>query len=176
MDPLRKVAQSTIEDAVHSSFRYAELTGSLRRVYLRYTITTLGVSILPSIFFPYGFHEKVLLTLAVFVLVMLAMTLLFRTNVKMGLRKEVIKALGTDQPIECEYELSEEGVIFRKTNHTIRVAWDILDRVLETKDSLEIIYRPAGILVIPKRIFAEGELADWKAVLQSHAGSGIPRR
>lgn len=166
---MKKIYESTIDEAVYSHFRLAGLTGTVSQ-YKWYGLIWAPVlfivmySILPS---------SQLLRVASASLIALVFILLHLATYKIGLRKRIrkvlVKTLGTDQPVPSEYEIDENGLVFRKMGQELKFSWTSVTVLIDTVDSIEVIMEPTGIAIIPKRIFTEpAELQEWIAFIEDH--------
>lgn len=169
---MKKEYESRIEEAVHSGFRIAELAGIVSKQ------KWLGLLGSPVLFFvayaimPTSRIEKLIYASLIALMYIPVYLLTYKRQIRKQLRKTMVKALGTDKPIPCEYELDEAGLVFRKMGEELRFSWANAREVIDTDDSVEVIMEPTGIAVIPKRIFDEpAELQEWVKFIRDHMGT-----
>ncbi len=166
---MKKNYDSTIDEAVYAHFRLAGLAGTISQ-YKWYGLVWTPVifiamySILPS---------TQLVRVVSASLISLAFVLLHLSTYKIGLRKRIrkmlVKAMGTDKPVPCEYEMDEDGLVFRKMGQEMKFSWTRVTVLIDTVDSIEVIMDPTAIAIIPKRIFTEpAELQEWIAFIEDH--------
>jgi hypothetical protein len=160
--------ESTIEEATNATFRMVELSGGVRKHMW------IGMAVAPFIFIVLFFlvDEPVarLILCGVSTALFVAYWLLNHKNeFRKRIRKMLIRALGTDKPLPSEYELDDNGLIFRKVGQEVRFSWDNAATLNETEDVIEVVMAPMGIAQIPKRIFSSAdELQAWMTFIQEH--------
>lgn len=169
---MKKQYESTIEESVRAHFRLAEVTGIVARQRLYGLIgVALGAAVAAAIF-PMGMFERLLM----FILVLGIMTpvhlLIYKSQLKKNLRKTLVKALGTDQPVPTEIEVDDRGYAHRKMGQEIRFSWDGVVEVSAEDDAIVLITEPAGVAIIPLRIFSSPEERDlwWVFIDASRKG------
>lgn len=173
---MRKEYESTLEEAVQANVRLAELAGILEK-QKRAALALSPVAFLVLFLIPYGaFEFGAVESLVLAVLTTLLYIFLYVVSYKKKYRKEarktVVRMLGTDKPVPCEYEIDETGLVFRKMGQEIRFSWGGVKEVNANGDVIEVITEPFGIAIIPKRIFLDpAELQEWVTFIKSHAGS-----
>lgn len=169
---MKKTYESTIDEAVGAYFRIAEMAGAVRK-QLWYGF--FWVLIIPPVvyaMFEQPYYPRLAMPI-VFAVVLTGVHLLtYRDQFRKHIRKSLVKTLGTDQPTPSEYEIDEDGLVFRKMGQEIRFSWGNVTEVIKTTDSIEVHMRPSGIAILPKRIFESGqELQDWLTFIENHRGS-----
>ena len=161
MTPLRKTYQSTVDEATESAIRFLELTGTIRRQFLRTLIGLALFSSIPTIFFPYNAVERLKLGLTVFTFLALTIGISFKRGIRNNIRRTQILARGTDQPYDSEYELNEIGITFKLAGSSHTFFWSHIHDLQETQDSIEVYTTPTGVIRIPKRILSDSEIHEW---------------
>jgi hypothetical protein len=102
--------------------------------------------------------------------------LTFERSYRRRLRKALVKAMGTDQPIPTEYEIDEAGLVFRKQGQEVRFSWGNVRELRDTGEWLELVMEPKGVALIPKRAFGSpGEQWQWVSHLEEHTGLTLAR-
>lgn len=100
--------------------------------------------------------------------------LTYKDVIRKRIRKRLIQALGTDKPIPSEYEIDEGGLVFRQLGQELRFSWANVKDSNITNESIEVIMQPAGIAIIPKKIFADAsEAKEWIEFIEKHKGPTI---
>jgi hypothetical protein len=161
-----------MEEVVEASYRLAEMVGTVRKMLWT------GLLLAPFIFLITYFiwdRSSVGFVIGIVATVLFAIwhLLSYRDQCRRQIRRMMKKALGTDQPVPCEFELTGDHVIFRKQGTEFRFDWDRIVEVVDTDDAIELITEPAGIVRIPRRIFRDGEqLASWTAFIRDRTGDG----
>jgi hypothetical protein len=63
-------------------------------------------------------------------------------------------------------------LIFRQSGHEVRFSWDNVQSINRTADSIELLMAPAGIAIIPKRIFENpAEWREWIKFIEVKVGA-----
>ena len=83
--------------------------------------------------------------------------LLYQKTLRRRLRKYCLEQLGTEEPFPVEVELSPEGVCTRQKTAQIIFEWPNVEAIQETSDSIDILTRHGGIVVVRKRAFESPE-------------------
>jgi len=167
---MKKAFEVTIEESVDAQFRLAELAGTVKLQKL------VGFALAPLVFLalyalfpacaglkfvPAGFGTLVFLLLQWF---------LSEWQLRKQMRKMLVKTLGTDRPVPGEYEVDEQGLAFRKMGQEVRFAWSGVVEINETDAAIELVTKPTGVAMIPKRIFSDaGEAEEWLAFIRGHS-------
>lgn len=173
---MRKEYEATFEEAVQVNYRLAELAGIITKQMW------VGIALSPLLFLSIlgvtyamdksDWMEGFVLSGLVTVLYIPVCLMTYKKIYLKHTRKFVAKMQGTDQPVSCEYELDEAGLVFRKMGQEIRFSWGGVKKINDTSDAIEVITEPLGIAIIPKRIFPDpAELQEWVAFIKSHAGT-----
>jgi hypothetical protein len=90
-----------------------------------------------------------------------------------SIRKNVVKVLGTADPVEAECELADDALVFRKMGHELRLSWKTVVRIEDSATTLDIFTQPMGLAMIPKRIFAgTDEINEWVEFIKQHMEQG----
>lgn len=79
----------------------------------------------------------------------------YKIMIKKRAKKLIIEQLGSDKPVPIEYELNEEGLIFRRMGTEIQFDWNIVKGINETAKDIEFIIDKGGMAIIPNRIFSD---------------------
>ena len=96
--------------------------------------------------------------------------LTYKGRFRKSIRKALIKARGTDKPVSSECEIDEKGLAFRSLGQELSFSWKNVQALNQTNDSIEVIMKPTGIFIIPKRIFGEpAELQEWINYIEDQA-------
>lgn len=173
---MKKIYESTIDEAVNVSFRIAEMAGTVQKQLWYGFIWILVVPPMVYLLFDRPYYPRLAMPI-VFAVVLIAIHLLtYRDQIRKRIRKILVKALGTDQPVRSEYEIDEDGLVFRKMGQEVRFSWTNVTDIIKTTDSIQVLMKPTGIAIIPKRIFeSPQELQDWIAYIEDHRGFNILR-
>jgi len=81
-----------------------------------------------------------------------------RLSAKRRVRAYLREKLGSETPFNVEVELSREGVSANQKTGKVILAWHQIDSIHETTDSIDILPRHGGIIVVRKRAFASNEM------------------
>jgi hypothetical protein len=166
--------ESTIEEAVESSFRLADMAGMVRkgmwRAALNGPLFVLGfICLLPLDYW----HRVAAGAVAAMILIPYHL-FTYERRLRKGIRQTVVKERPRDWPIPSEYEMDEEGITFRREGMTLAFTWACVTQFNETRDAIEIVTRPRGLMRIPRRIFANTpEELEWAAFLREHAALAL---
>lgn len=169
-----KKYHSTIDEAVDAQVRVAEQLGQLR------IAKWIGLIFAPVIFIALYFlldhiFARIVVGGSSAILICFYHFSNYKNSIRKRLRKMIIKMQGTDQPVACEYEIDDDGLSFRKLDQEVKFKWKSIDYILESDDYLELFMRPAGIAIIPKRIFdTEDELKEWAEWIKRNTQENIP--
>jgi hypothetical protein len=171
---MRITCDSTIEESVEANYRLAEMVGSVKRVLWT------GLLMAPLIFL---FTWLVIDSSTYGIVLGTGATLAFALYhvkshgrmIRKQLRRMLVKSMGTDQPVETEFEVTEGRVAVRRMGQEFSTGWEGIVLVEEREDALELLMEPAGIVRIPRRIFRDpDEYAAWKSWIEERAGGGRP--
>jgi len=165
---LAKSYKTTIEEAVEANYRLSELTGILRRQFWQALFLLFIVCFAACAFISAPITEKLLLFSLLMITFTMTLKLIFPSSTKKQIRKALVAILGTDQPMDCEFSLNDEGITFKKSGQMISFSWKIVTKLNETPTFLELLTSPAGIMSIPKRVFDQQELVVWRDTIISH--------
>jgi len=166
---MKKSYQTTIEDSVETNFRLAEIIGIVAKQ--RWLGLIWGLIMFPIIYY-LGSHshtEKLILATLMSLVIIVVHLLTFKGLIRNQYRTVLIKAHGTKDPIPCEYELTDENLIFRKLGQELRFSWQNVEKINITPASIEVLMRPTGLAIIPTRIFdGSEEREEWIRYIENH--------
>jgi hypothetical protein len=77
--------------------------------------------------------------------------------VRRRLRKFFAEQVGADKPLFCEVELKESGVHTSSNGTQLIFAWENVNEIKETQDSVDIQSERGGLVVVRKRAFSSTE-------------------
>ena len=149
--------ESTIEEAVEAQFRLLKTSKVAKKWMLQ------GLIWAPLLFFGFYFgipdEKNIKLIFAsiagiVFIIIYLSN---YEKNIQKRIRKVLVEQIGHDEPVQSEYEFSQDALIFRKLGTEIRFVWDSVQEIVENDEDIEFKIAKGGIAVIPKRIFTSIE-------------------
>jgi hypothetical protein len=168
---MKKGYNSTVEEAVEAQYRIAECRGTVRK--LKWIgLLAIPVSFLTSFLLLDNPAQRLICGAVASGLYILYHLSTYRKRYRKRIRKILVKMLGTDQPIPSEYEINESGLIFRQSGHEVRFSWDNVQSINRTADSIELLMAPAGIAIIPKRIFENpAEWREWIKFIEVKVGA-----
>ena len=177
---MKKVYKNTIEEAAEANVRLAELAGLVTRQ------KWLGLCLVPFVFvigcliIPYDMKVRLLVAGFISVVFFVGHLLTVKDQIRRNARRVLAKAQGTADPMPCEYELTDEHLIFRKLGQELRFSWPSVVSVSRTATGIEVLMQPTGIAIIPARIFDRPEeLQEWIRFIQEHStaskASAIPQ-
>lgn len=154
--------KATIDEAVSAHLRLMELSKTIRGM------KRLGLLFVPLTFMLLyltlpGEDSAKLAFSIVAALVVAPLYLFFCSRfVRWNTRRLLLESLGTDEPVPSEYELTEEGLVFRQLGTEIGFRWDSVVEINERREALEFITENKGLALIPKRIFPdESQMKEW---------------
>ena len=159
---------ATLDEATNAYFRLAELAGTVRRQLWS------GLAMTPImflwIFLVIDDRSGGLIVGAASVSLYAVYHLTnYRKQIRARARKTLVQAQGTAEPVPATYELDENGLAFRKLGQELRFDWACVADLRETADAIEVLMRPTGIALIPKRIFKDpDEMQSWIRFIEAH--------
>lgn len=166
---MRKEYKCTMEESVVANMRLAELTGVVRRQ------TWLGLWFVPItfvIFFlmvRHGLQAKLMTSGFMSVAVLVVHILTVKDQMRRNIRRVLVRALGTSDPVPCEFEVTEENLIFRRSGLEVRLSWKSVVAVSRTDNAIEVVTKPTALARIPLRIFDNSaESQAWMEFIQEH--------
>lgn len=172
---MKKEFQSTIEESVEAQLRLAELIGIVWKLKWIGLIVAPGVIILLCFFLLNNLAAKLIIGGSGAGLFIPYHLSTYKKNYRKRIRKVIKKTLGTDQPIPSEYEMDETGLIFRQLGQEMKFSWGNVQEIIQTDNSIEVLMKPIGIVIIPKRIFSKPtEWQAWVTYIYEHIGSNNP--
>ncbi|MBL0211963.1 MAG: hypothetical protein IPQ13_13795 [Holophagaceae bacterium] len=165
---LQKICDSTIDETVEVNFRLAQLTGVVRKqMWIGLAVWGSILFVVPAALFPYDLAGKMGVG-GLFSLVFIVVHLLtFKKTMKKNYRKHIVKLLGTDKPIPCEYELTDTKIGFHKLGISLYFDLNKVIKISNTAESIEINLMPSGLMFLPKRVFSESECDEWVEYIKS---------
>ena len=149
--------KSTIDEAVDTQIRLLNTSDVAKSWKLK------GFIWAPILFFGFYFgipdeqNIKLIFASIVSIVFIIIYIPIYKNTVKKRIRKLIVEQLGTDKPVQCEYEFSEESIIFRRIGTEIRFKWDNVQKIIENDKDIEFRISNGGIAVIPNRIFSSAE-------------------
>ena len=171
---MKKAYKNTIEEATECHFRLCDLSGVVKQqkwmglIWVPFIFGTVyGLLSGSSSYTP---TSRLIFAGATGIFVLVVHFLTYKKQIYENARKIIIKTQDTAEPIECEYELTDEHLIFRKQGQEIRFGWQMVKEVNVTPTSIEVIVHPMGIAIIPKRIFDPDEKDQWLKFIRERQG------
>ena len=152
---MKKAFDSTIDEAVTTQYKLACIVGIVRKQ------RWMGLIWVPPFFLIFylilhGTTASRLVLAAVLSLGLVIVHLLTVVPlIKHNIRKNLVKARGTADPVPAEYELADDALIFRRSGHELRFAWQTIVRFEDSPATLDVYTQPTGLAMIPKRICSE---------------------
>lgn len=153
--------ESTIDEAEEAAFRLAEITGNISRqkwygLALAPVFLVISFFVFDNIGFQYSIGGAIgLIWIPVFLLT-------YKKHFRKQIRKMLVKARNTDQPVHSEFRLTEEGVALKTQGQELKFDWKNVREFNDNEFELELVMEPAAIALIPKRVFSgSGELQRW---------------
>ncbi len=169
---MKKSYDSTIEEAVFTVFRLAEITGTVTKLKWFGIGCTPVIFLALFLFFPGSKAENLFIATVMSVMFLVGYLLMYRSDERKRIHKALVKARGTDQPVPSEYEIGEKGLTFRQQGLELTFSWPTVVDVHDIPDFIEIHVRLTGIARIPKRIFATpDELQQWMSTIEKYRKS-----
>lgn len=159
--------KATMDEAAETAFRLAEITGDIQRQ------KWYGLALTPFFFVVMFFilNDTSLQYILGGVLALLwipCFLFTYKRQTKKLLKKSLIRAYGSDSPVQCEYHLCEEFVKFAQKGQEVSFKWESLRQVNATDTVLELVMEPAAVIRIPQRAFAQDGMLDrWMAFISS---------
>jgi hypothetical protein len=163
-----------MDESVETQYRFMKSSGLALRHYWLMTAIICFFSLLATIFFTSSLFDKFKFAAYFSAVLGLAHFLNREATLRKIIRKQLKRQHGTDQPIETEFELSEDGIIYRALGCTTVFHWVKVMHIEEMHDSLEIHLQPSGLVMLPKKIFNEDEFLEWKQFIQNHSTQPVP--
>jgi hypothetical protein len=88
------------------------------------------------------------------------------------LRQYFVEQFGGEGPFRCEVELTPEGLVVVQAGARIVREWSTISAVLDGGDSIELVARGSGSLVVRNRAFkSRSEHAEFLRLARSYATS-----
>jgi hypothetical protein len=172
---MKKTYDSTIDEAVRTAYRLACMTGAVKKQ------RWMGLAWVPIAFLlfyhivPRSTEEKVITAVVMSVVVAAAHLISIGPLIKNNIRKTFVKTLGTADPVQAEYELADDALVFRKMGHELRLSWQSVVRFEDSPTTLDVFTQPTGLAMIPKRIFTgDDEVREWTEFIKQHMGRQSP--
>jgi hypothetical protein len=167
---MKKAYENTIDEAIAPCVRLAEMTGALARQ--RWNTLFIAPLAFPLFYLLMSRHEMQIRLIAagfMTVVVTIGTMLAVKDQARLNARRVMKKAQGTDRPVTCEYELTDEHLAFRKLGQELRFDWRTVKTVSLTPSAIEVVLAPTGIALIPRRIFSSPEeLQQWYRFIEDH--------
>ena len=161
--------EETIDEAVQTQLYLLKKSSVAKRLKWRFLI--YSTLLLISLYFVILKRHYALSPVIVGCLAALTYLAIYIKGGKKRIRKFMIKHLETEEPIPSEYELSEDGCIFRQVGQETRFKWDYVEELIENDNDIVMRIARGGIAVIPKRIFFSDEQRNsWLKFIHNKTG------
>jgi len=153
--------EGTIDEAVDAQIRLFEKTKSARAWKLQ------GLVFVPLIFVAVFLTSpedstafKLFYATGLAVFFMPIYLIIYNRSLKRRTKKLILEFFGTDLKALTEYEFDDVGIVFRRAGTEIRFNWDKITEINENDNDLEFFAGDGGLVLIPKRAFANDEQKD----------------
>ena len=169
METLLSVSyESTIEEAELAAYRLAEITGNIsRQKWYGLAFAPVFLVISFFVFNNIGYQYSVggaigLIWIPVFLLT-------YKKHFRKQIRKMLVRARNTNQPVPSEFQLTEKGLSFKTQGQELSFEWKNVKAFNDNELELELVMEPAAIALIPKRVFSgPGEQQKWVDYIRNH--------
>ncbi len=159
--------RETIDESVDAHVRLGERASAVRALKWQGLILS-GFLVVIVLLIPNPWIGKIIVGGLAAGLFFTNHRLTYKWRYRRRIRRAIVKALGTTQPVSCEYEIDESGIAFRRLGQEIRFSWSVVQDVVYTDRYIEIGFAPTGVTLIPKSIFDGTELAEWTEFIETH--------
>lgn len=154
--------EATLDEAVQSNMRLWELSALARRWKLQ------GLIAVPFLFLAINWvlydswMERVVFAILGSAFFIPLYLYSYKRTLRKRTRKMLAQFLGTDQPVPCEYQFDEDGLVFRRQGTETKFQWSSVASVNMVEQGIEVLMKNnAGIAVLPLRIFRGDEMKEW---------------
>ena len=120
-------------------------------------ITSLLSGVLMFAIIPEGITGKLIVGTIGLVTGALFYVPLNEATVRRRLRKFFAEQVGANKPLFCEVELKDSGVHTSSNGTQLIFAWENVNEIKETQDSVDISSERGGLVVVRKRAFTSPE-------------------
>ena|SRR5882762_2414259 len=152
---MRVQFEYTIDDIVDVQLRALRRSRAARSWRWRDLITTSLLSgVLLFAIIPEGLTGKLIMGSIGLILGALLYPKLNEATVKRRLRKLCEENLGGDRSFVCEVALEQSGIHTKQNGTQIIYAWENVNEIRETEDSVDIYNENGGLVVVRKRAFS----------------------
>ena len=135
------------EDLVDASMRFTARSKSIRRIRLKRTIWS-SLLVWFFILALFRFTIKGVIGGLIAALILMAIDpMIYEYQLRKNLRKYVKERHGDENQFVCEVELLPEGLKTRSHECQSSNAWETIDEVVSTSDSVDIFGRKGGAIV-----------------------------
>jgi hypothetical protein len=166
---MKKQYEATIEEFVHTKFRLAELTGTISNQKWIGLVFALIASFALCGILDASLKERTIVFLLWSFIYIPFYLIAFKNLSHYRIRKAILKIIKTNKPVSSEFEIDESGLACRYLGQELKFSWGNVDKLNDADDSIEVIMKPTGIAIIPKRIFEEpAELQKWIQFIEDH--------
>jgi hypothetical protein len=164
--------KDNMDETVDVHFRLAELTGNVTKARNYGLVWVPVVFVLLYFISPGTQINRVAISTLFSVTVFGSHIATYKNEMRKRIRKMLITAQGSADPVDCEYEINDDGFIFRKLGQDLKFSWKNVQSVTEKPDLVEIIMQPIGIAVLPKRAFSSNEeIQSWISFIEKKSGA-----
>ena len=159
---------SMIEETTEVGYRIAELAGTVRNnMWLYLALSPIPFAVV--CFVIDDLTEGIIAGLFAVILYIIISMMTYKKHLRKSIRKMMVKSRGTDKPVPSEYEMDENGFVFKSQGQEFRFSWINVTNVTLTDTAIELTMKPTAFAIIPKRIFSSSEQMDsWIQFITEH--------
>ncbi len=164
---MRLQYEDNIDEATDVQYELAELTGAISsRRWVGFIVPTLVLAGTLLLFWNSPFYLLTGLFIAIVVLGLDLFT--YKTKIRKGFRKSLIRIRGSDAPVTTVYEIDDSGIRIRQCGQEIKADWSTVVAYQCTTDRIKLVLDPPGVIAIPTRAFTtEKQRRDWIEKIRS---------
>lgn len=179
--------EDSIKDSIYVHIRLAEEKGFIKKNFWKYfrlqffvgvVIYFIIAAIISAVLFvailSWPFAIAAVAGGLVFMILIVPYTFKIRDHYRPDIENIIAKKVkeqlseSRDQSFDSVDELTEEGISCSLRGITQMFKWEIVNKVVQTAEYIEIHMDPDALCAIPKRVFAEGELEEWLLFIRRH--------
>ncbi len=161
---MHKKFKLTIDEMIYPRYKATELLGNIKKFYIWMYVLIAVASLM--MFVIGNIHW--IICLFVFIGLSINHQLTYRKNFQKLIKKQLIKALKSNEAVDAELKIDEDKITFTNSGQSASFKWESIIKVADHSEFIEFLLEPTGVAIVYKRIFEEStELEEFQNLISS---------